>query len=59
MFPWPEFPFPSLEYDGVQNFLLQHRDIKFRTVNMYSKNLDLLLYNQTNVILKSVKNEHE
>lgn len=53
---WPEFPFGSLVQNFVQNFVPQHKDIKFVRWNISRKCvLVLLLYPQRSISLKNVE----
>ena len=36
---WPEFPFGFLAQNGVQNFVPEYLEIRFRTINVYAKNI--------------------
>jgi hypothetical protein len=36
---WPEFPFGPLAQNGAQNFVPEHLEIKFCTINMYAKDV--------------------
>jgi protoheme ferro-lyase len=56
---WPEFPFASLAQNGVQNFVRQHWDIKFRTFNTYAKNIRLTPVHQDKRYFERCENEHE
>jgi hypothetical protein len=39
---WSEFPFMSLVQNGLQRYVPQHLDIKFRTITTYEENVSLI-----------------
>jgi hypothetical protein len=51
---WSEFPLRSLALGGVQNFVLQHLDVKLHDLMRMTKRINWFRYIQTTVTLKSV-----